>query len=174
LEGRGPRTDDGQNGRGLTVAEPTAFVDTSVLVRYLTDDHAELSPKAAEILESDQSLAVSLVALAEAGYVLESVYSVPRPVAARTLSDLLARRNLMVLGLPKARILEALAHCAGSRSVSYADALQWAEVRESAAATIYTFDDRFPTDGIEVLRSPRPPDVTPGEDEKLAEDDSAD
>lgn len=156
------------------MAEPTAFVDTSVLVRYLTGDHAELSPKAARILESDESLAVSLVALAEVGYVLESVYSVPRAVAARTLSDLLARRNLKVIGMPKARVLEALALCAGSRSVSYADALQWAEVRESAAATIYTFDERFPMDGIDLLRSPRPSDVASGEDQERVRDDNAD
>ena len=138
------------------MASRTALIDTSVLVRYLTGDHAELSERAAGIVEGPVALVIPPVVLAETGYVLETVYGMPRRPVAETLSALVGRRNLSVHGLPKELVFEALSLCRESRSVSWADALVWAEARAAGAHRIYTFDRRFPSDGVELADRGRP------------------
>lgn len=137
--------------------EPGALVDTSVLVRYLTGDHDELSERAAGIVDGRERLVVTPVVLAETAYVLEKVYGVPRMPLAEALTALVGRFNLSVRGLPKEMAFEALALCRDSRSVSWADALVWAEARADGAPRIYTFDRRFPADGVSLAdRATRP------------------
>lgn len=48
-------------------------LDTNILLRYLLDDHPVLSPLARSALE-EQDCFVPLLALAETGYVLQSLY----------------------------------------------------------------------------------------------------
>lgn len=48
-------------------------LDTNILLRYALDDHATLSPIARSMLE-ERDCFVPLLALAEAGYVLQSLY----------------------------------------------------------------------------------------------------
>lgn len=131
---------------------PEALLDTSYLVRYLTDDPPDLARRAADIIDSDRRLAVSAVVLAETAYVLTRVYQVPRQAVVDQLIALLQKENIVPLRLDKGIAIEALLLCHPSGRVSFADALIWAEARSGGPAAVYTFDERFPADAIEVRR----------------------
>ena len=135
---------------------PSAFVDTSVIVRYLTDDPPPMADAAARIIEGDQSLILSEVILAETAYVLTGVYDIPRAAVVDALSAFIQRRNIRLLNLAKPAALEALRLCRDSKRHSFADALLWAEARQAGVRRIYTFDDRFPAEGVELLGIGRP------------------
>ncbi len=130
-----------------------ALLDTSVLVRYLTNDPPELALAADQIIEREEELAVTPVALAECGFVLTVRYGVSRPEAVDALLDLVQRTNLSVVGLETPLVAEALLLCRPSGRVSFADALIWAEARQTGHGVVYTFDRRFPRDGIELRDS---------------------
>lgn len=125
-----------------------AFLDTSFLVRYLTDDPPELARRAADVIDSDCRLAVSMVALAETAYVLTHVYGVPRRAMVDQLIALLQKQNIVSLHPGKAILIEALLLCRPSGRVSFADALIWAEARAGGPPIVYAFDERFPALGI--------------------------
>ena len=124
------------------------FVDTNVLVRYLTDDPPELAERAARVIESEEQLTVSELVLVEAAYVLTTVYEIPRVSAVDALIELVQRRNLALLHLAKPLAIEALRLSRDSGRVSFADAFLWAHARQAGADTVYTFDTRFPTQGL--------------------------
>jgi predicted nucleic acid-binding protein len=133
------------------MATPSAaFVDSSVLVRHLTDDPPAMAQRAAAILDGDEPLILCETILLESAYVLESVYEIERGKIVDVLSELIQKANLALLDLPKARALEALSLCRPSRRVSFTDAILWATARERALATIYTFDRKFPSQGISI------------------------
>lgn len=127
----------------------TAFLDTNVLVRYVTADPPEQARSAIGVIEGDRPLVVSTVALAEAGYVLTSLYRIPRADAVDVLVELLERPNLSVHELPTAAAIEALLLCRSSGRVSFADALIWATARTTPERRVITFDQRFPDVDIE-------------------------
>lgn len=52
-----------------------SIVDANIILRYLLDDHADLSPKAAEILEQ-QTVTMPIEVACEVVYVLQKVYAV--------------------------------------------------------------------------------------------------
>jgi len=54
-----------------------SVVDANIILRYLLDDHAKLSPKAAEILER-QMVTLPIEVACEVVYVLQKVYVVDR------------------------------------------------------------------------------------------------
>src|SRR4051812_45974557 len=102
-----------------------AFLDTSYVVRYLVNDPPEMAEKAAQVIDSDETLLFSEMAILETAYVLTSVYSVPRDLVVDGLIDLIQRANLRLPNLPKGAVLEALRLCRNSARVSFADALIW-------------------------------------------------
>jgi predicted nucleic-acid-binding protein len=128
---------------------PAPFLDTSVVVRYLTDDPPEAAARAAEIIDGAEVVVLSEVVLIESAYVLESVYGVARFDLVDALISLVQRRNIRLLNLSKPLALEALATCRDSRRVSFSDAVLWAEAIDSGAERIFTFDKRFPATGID-------------------------
>jgi predicted nucleic acid-binding protein len=132
-------------------SDPPAFLDTSVVVRYLTGDTPVLSNRAAEIIDSHRPLILSELALVETAHVLASVYGIPRAPLVDALIALVQRRNIRPLNTSKALILEALGKCRSSRRVSFTDALLWAEARQKRALRLYSFDQRFPADGLEIV-----------------------
>ena len=66
---------------------------------------------------------------------------------------LLRKRNVVVLGTDKALAASALLLRRPSGRVSYADALINGDAREYGVGTLYTFDERFPSEGL-VLEKP--------------------
>jgi predicted nucleic acid-binding protein len=127
-----------------------AFLDTSVVVRYLVGDQPQQAEQAAAIIDSDEPLHVTDVVLLETAYVLTSVYQVPRQVVVDQLIVFLQRANILPAVLRKELVLQALLLCRLSGRVSFADALIWSAARSTAQPVVYSFDRRFPVEGIEV------------------------
>ncbi|MEO6323922.1 MAG: type II toxin-antitoxin system VapC family toxin [Thermoanaerobaculia bacterium] len=129
------------------------FIDTSVLVRYLTDDPPELGQRAASYIESGDPFTISALVLVETAYVLTTVYGLGRARVVDVLSELVQRRNLSLLHVAKPLALQALQLCRGSARVSFGDALTWAQARQAGADRMLTFDRRFPDEGLERIGS---------------------
>ncbi len=129
-------------------------VDTNVLVRYFLQDDPEKGPAAARLVDGAPELGISLVALAETAFVLSGNYGVPREQVVDRLVELLRKRNIGVLGVDKALVASALLLCRPSGRINYADALINADARAHAVDRLYTFDERFPSEGL-TLKEPK-------------------
>lgn len=123
-------------------------VDTDVLVRYFLQDDPEKGPAAARLIDGAHELGISLVALAEIAFVLSRNYGVPREEVVDRLVELLRKRNFEVLGMDKTLVASALLLCRPSGRVNYADALINADARAHIVERLYTFDERFPSEGL--------------------------
>ena len=128
------------------------FVDTSVMVRYLTGVPAEGAEQAAGIIDQEEGLQVTDVALAETAFVLASVYHFPRDAIVDHLVSFVRKANISLFGLRKDVVIHALLMCRPSGRVSFGDALIWAAARSSGSGVIYSFDGRFPSESLTVLR----------------------
>ncbi len=115
-------------------------VDTSVIVRYLVGTPPEQAARAGAVIDADQNIGVSIVALAETAHVLRTQYGVARADVVETLIDLVARENLTTLELSKPDVLEALVAARSIPSAPIPDALIVAAARSGGAVPIYTFD----------------------------------
>jgi predicted nucleic acid-binding protein len=125
------------------------FLDTNVIVRYLRDDPPDQAERAASIIEGESILTITEVTLAEVGYVLINHYGQDRAAVVDSLIDLIQRQNIEIRGLNTDLAVAGLRMCRESGRVNFADALTWAGARCDAPAAVYTFDRRFPDDGIE-------------------------
>ncbi len=130
-----------------------AYLDSSVIVRYLTGDIEPLANAAASVIHSDETLIISELALLETAYVLSRLYSVPRSDLVDALARLIQRENIRLGRLAKPLALYALDLCRSSNRYSFADAFMWAEAVTSDSPTTYTFDRRFPGEGVN-LKTP--------------------
>ena len=72
------------------------YVDTSVIVRYLTSDDPPRSRAAALVIETQATRAISVISLLEAAHVLRWDYQHERRNIAAALIELVARRNIIV------------------------------------------------------------------------------
>ena len=126
------------------------LLDTSFIVRYLTNDPPAMARRAAAVIESDTALAISAVIVAEVAHVLRRVYGRPREQIVDTLVDLVQRENLQPRRIDRTTLVQALLLCRPSGRVSFPDALLWAEARSTGAGVVYSFDRQFPRAGIDV------------------------
>ena len=115
-------------------------VDTSVIVRYLVGTPPDQARRAASLIDGDQELGISIVALVETAHVLRTQYGVPRGDLVDTLIDLVTRENLVTLELSKPDVLEALVAARSFPSAPIPDALLAAAARSGGAVPVYTFD----------------------------------
>jgi predicted nucleic acid-binding protein len=130
----------------------SALLDTSVVVRYLTGDPPRMATRAARIIDEATELGLTDVVIAETAYVLSSAYGTPRAAVVDALVALVQKRNLVIPGLDKGAVIQGLLLCRPSRRVSFADAMIWAAARSLRADVVYSFDDRFPGQGVAVRR----------------------
>jgi predicted nucleic acid-binding protein len=121
-----------------------------VVVRYISGIPEDQAEVAAHLVNNSDSLIVSGVALVESALVLRSVYSVPREEIVDGLISFVRKDNIETYGMDKGFVLQGLLKCRPSGRVSLGDALIWAEARSGGGDTVYSFDQRFPADGIEV------------------------
>ena len=131
----------------------SGFLDTSVVVRYITGDHEGLAQASTDIIDGEQELWITDVMLAEASYVLSSVYQLTRELIVDQLIEFVQKRNIVVYAINKGLIIQAFLMCRPSGRVSVADALIWAAARSAGSDLVYSFDQRFPDDGLEVRSS---------------------
>jgi predicted nucleic acid-binding protein len=130
------------------------FLDTSIVVRYLTGDPPKLADVAARVMDEEQDLKLTDLVIVETAYVLSTVYKVPREAVVDSLLSLIQKRNITLFALEKQLAMEALLLCRPSGRVSFADAFIWAAARADGAKAIYSLDERFPEEGIEVRHKP--------------------
>ena len=128
------------------------LLDTSMVVRYLTGDPPQLAEKAARVIDGEEGLQVTDVVIAETAYVLTSVYGISRSVVVDHLVAFLQKENVSPFALDKGLVLQALLLCKPSGRVSFADAMVWAAGRSSESKVVYSPDERFPEDNLEVRR----------------------
>lgn len=130
------------------------FLDTSVVVRYLTDDPPDAAHLARQIIDGVDALTLTDVVLIESLYVLTSVYKIPRGVVVDQLVRLVAKENITVFALDKDTVIHGLLLCRRSGRVSISDAMIWAAARSANASTVFSFDRRFPTEGVTCQEAP--------------------
>ena len=131
----------------------SGFLDTSVIVRYLTGDPLEMAERAAALLDADTPLRITETALAETGYVLQQVYGVDRAAVVDLLIALVQKENITVHQHDENIVTSALLLCRPSNRISFADALIWAAARSASdddSTIVYSFDQRFPANGIDL------------------------
>ena len=128
------------------------FINSSVIVRYLTDDDPRRSRVAERIIESD-ALVVTAVILSEVAYVLRTTYNYPRSEIVDAVLEFVQRENVDVLDARKEFVGVALDN-ARSGGLSFGDALILAQMRSSGIRQIYSFDKDFRDPAIDVLEEP--------------------
>lgn len=133
----------------------TVFVDTNVVVRYLTGEPEHLATIASRIVNGDDDIVLTAGVLAEVACVLRRLYDVPRETVVDSLIHLVRKANITVWGLDQDVIIQALLMCRPSGRVSFADAMLWAVARSAGIDSIvYTLDAPFPNVGIFVRQQP--------------------
>lgn len=131
----------------------TAFLDTSFVIRYLTGTPEEEASQAADVIDGGTDLQLDGAALAEAAYVLTTVYRMPRQDVVDQMIGFVGKVNIQTYGIDKSLVIRGLLMCRPSARVSFADALIWAAALSAGADVIYSFDQRFPSDGLEVRQA---------------------
>jgi predicted nucleic acid-binding protein len=122
-------------------------LDTSVLIRYLTDDVPALGAAAAEWIEGDEPVTLSAMVLLETIHVLRGApYRVGNPALADVLIELLNRENLELTGLDAELALTAIASVRHLSPRHLADALIGAGARGAGARLLVTNDRKFVTE----------------------------
>lgn len=133
------------------MGEPLPILDTSLLVRYLVGDHPEQLARAQALIESDQHLGITAVAVLEASHVLRNVYRYERAAVVDALVGLITRDNMVGVGIDRNQMAARLMLCRDSGAVSYGDALLAATAASHDNAPVYTFDRKLHRAGITAL-----------------------
>ena len=115
-------------------------VDTSVLVRYLVGTPAAAARRAAALVDGEEEIGVSSVALAECAHVLRTQHGVLRDDILDSLIGLVQRENVRVLGLRTDVLVGVLVRARGMPGRPIPDALIVAASLASDALPLATFD----------------------------------
>lgn len=131
----------------------TIALDTSALLRYLTNDVPPLAKAVADVIEGPDGATLSSLVLLEAAYALRSRhYGWDNPQVADALIDLLAHDGIVLSDMPGDLASAAIA---GVRHVSarhIADALVAAAARHGGAEALLTGDAKFASELIPLVR----------------------
>lgn len=114
------------------------IVDVNIILRYLLNDHDELSDKATSIIENNEVLLANEV-IAEIVYVLEKVYSVKNNEICDTLLDLFKYKNIVVDDL---EVIEEALLLFSRRRLDFVDTLLYA-YNKVKGYEVYTFDKKL-------------------------------
>jgi predicted nucleic acid-binding protein len=131
------------------------FVDSSVVIRYLTRDDEARSRVARDIIEGEDGLALSTLVLSETAYTLRSRFRHSWQDVLNVLIDFVQLENIEVVDATKELVVVALEKSRARRSLSFGDALLLAQMQTAGLKEIYTFDAGFRDENI-VVRD-RPP-----------------
>lgn len=129
------------------------LTDANVILRFLLDDHPELSPRAAAIFEraaaGEIRLLIPAAILAECVYTLKSFYKLDRAALVAGLLDVLALPGVEAL---EGRVLGEALRVFGAKNVDFADAYLYA-LSLGLSFPVVTFDRDLGKLGAEVLES---------------------
>jgi predicted nucleic-acid-binding protein len=111
-------------------------IDTNILLRYALNDNPKLSAKAKDIIEGNRCF-VPLLAIAEMGFVLQSVYEASADQTVAYVKQLMQQTNLKIEH--ENRLLQSLRGV--EAGVDWFDALLWAA--SPAQNDFATLDRKF-------------------------------
>ena len=121
-------------------------IDANILLRYLLNDHAELSPKAKEILDQ-HTVEVPIEVLCEAVYVLNGHYSIDRQSVTKELIRFFEQTQCL---LPHRKaVLQGLEYF-GKTNLDFVDCVL-AGYSEIEKDEIFTFDHKLKKLIMEIL-----------------------
>ncbi len=115
-------------------------IDANVVLRYLLDDHEQLSEKAAEMIDNEQVF-LSFEVICEIVYVLTGVYDTPRPEIAATLKDFLQAGNIAT---NDQSVISTALDLFAQRNVDFVDAILCAYHKHNGDS-ILSFDKKIVT-----------------------------
>ena len=126
------------------------FLNTNVLLRYLTQDEPDLSPRATALLARieahELTVRTTATVVFETVFTLQRFYRVPRHVIGATLWPILRLRSVRLRG--KRRYRRAFDLYVAMPSLSFADCCHVAYMESQGWTELISFDedfDRVPT-----------------------------
>lgn len=129
----------------------TAYVDTNVLVRYLTGDPPELAQRARRYLEREENLILLDLIVAEIAYVLTSYYKYDRAQVAVALRTAITGPALQVSDLD---MLVRTVELYETHRVDFADAYLIASAEAAGVGGVASFDRDIERPGTVVRVEP--------------------
>lgn len=121
-----------------------AYVDTSVILRFLTGDPPDIATHARALFEAveqgDVALVIDEIVVAETVWVLQSFYGYPSHEIARVVQELLSHKGLEADDKPG--LLTAL-NLFADKNVDFADALVTVHMGQRGIKEIFSFDRHF-------------------------------
>jgi predicted nucleic acid-binding protein len=127
--------------------------DTSVIVRYLVGSPAEQARRAMDLIDGDNEIGVSPVALAECAHVLRTQYGVAQADIVESLIGLLQRENVRILGGRTDVLVETLVRARALHGRQIPDALIVAAALDAGALPLATFDREQQRYGVATIES---------------------
>ena len=115
----------------------TAFLDTNVLIRYLTGDPPDQARRADRYLDEADRLLLPDLIVAEVVYVLESYYRLARLQIAETLRSVLAFRAIRVVD---SALLHRAVEVYEVHGLDFADAYLVASAERTGVGVVASFD----------------------------------
>jgi predicted nucleic-acid-binding protein len=116
---------------------PTAFVDTNILVRYLTGDPPGQAAAATPFILTAEALLLTDLIVAELVYVLESVYETRREEVARVLRAVL---GYPAIGVADEDLLRRAVEIYEFDRLDFAEAYLVACAERSGIGVVASFD----------------------------------
>lgn len=122
----------------------TRFVDTNILLRYLTKDDPVKAERALALLlrveRGEKKIALSPLVVFETIFTLQHQYHQPRVQIRDTVSDILSLRGVE---LPDKRLFQRALELYARRSISFADADNAVYLQARGLNEIYSCDGDF-------------------------------
>lgn len=120
------------------------FLDTNVLLRYLTQDDDEKAEKALQLLlkveQGEERIATSSLVIFETIFTLQSFYKVPRQHIKDLMLPLISLRGLQ---LADKRVYNQAFNLYITKNISFADAYNAAYMQSEGISDIYSWDTDF-------------------------------
>ena len=114
------------------------YLDANIILRYILEDHTELSPKAKKLID-ENIVETPIETLCEVVYVLTRVYGINRKEIADTLLDFYENTNCILLH--REAIIKGIKYF-GENSLDFVDCIL-AGYYEIENSIIHTFDSKL-------------------------------
>ena len=128
----------------------TVFCDTSVLIRYFSEDDIPRAVAAAELIDSDARLVVSTGVILETIHVLRTELGATNPELSDALVRFLSRSNVSLSDADKAGVLGAIFWTQHVSARRIPDAILSAAAQQAGADVIATFDEKMTSPTVPV------------------------
>jgi uncharacterized protein len=123
---------------------PEPFLDTNVLIRHLTRDHSEHSPRStaylARVLRGELSVWLSDLVVFEVIFTLERTYKQSKPAIRAAVLDILELPGVV---LPGKQHYHQVLDLYVDRNISFPDAYHAELMRRENLDTVVSFDKDF-------------------------------